>query len=433
MYLAKIPLTEIIVEDRVRKDLGDMPAFMTTFEEFGQLQTITVLKQVDGTFKLLAGGRRYAALTLKNFESANCTVLEGLSDLQGRKIELYENIHRKSLDHIEEANAIREIHELYMVELGQGSMDGTSWNQKKTGELLRVDQKTISNALVLSEGAAFIPDLKKTKNKTEAMRVIRGVKTEAIRQELSRRTTAAQSEGKEGIDEAKDKLAKCYIVGDCMDPENGLPSLPDNIFDFFNLDPPWGIDYASLGASEYKEGYEDKAVDYIPRLQALLPHVFRTLKDKRWIVFWCAEDFTRETKMLLEQVGFNVAPIPLVWKKMGQQGANRQPEQILTSNYERAIYARKGDAVLTKPSLNTFDFIRKTGNIHPSEKPVELEQILLATFSLVGYRVCIPFLGSGNGLFAANSCGMPAFGYDLSDTYRGGFLQRLQTFPAQLV
>lgn len=32
-----------------------------------------------------------------------------------------------------------------------------------------------------------------------------------------------------------------FILGDCMNPENGLPSYPDNYFDLAIVDPPYGI------------------------------------------------------------------------------------------------------------------------------------------------------------------------------------------------
>lgn len=32
-----------------------------------------------------------------------------------------------------------------------------------------------------------------------------------------------------------------FILGDCMNKNNGLPSMPDNLFDFAIVDPPYKI------------------------------------------------------------------------------------------------------------------------------------------------------------------------------------------------
>ena len=50
---------------------------------------------------------------------------------------------------------------------------------------------------------------------------------------------------------------------------------------------------------------------------------------------------------------------------------------------------------------------------------------LYDTFAFTGSRVLIPFLGSGNGLLAAEELGMEGLGYDLSKAHRDSFLVKL--------
>ena len=47
------------------------------------------------------------------------------------------------------------------------------------------------------------------------------------------------------------------------------------------------------------------------------------------------------------------------------------------------------------------------------------------TFAFQGSRVLIPFLGSGNGLLAAEQLNMEGLGYDLSKAHRDSFLIKL--------
>lgn len=45
-----------------------------------------------------------------------------------------------------------------------------------------------------------------------------------------------------------------FILGDCMNPENGLPSYPDKFFDLAIVDPPYGIGVDSQSFSTSKHG-----------------------------------------------------------------------------------------------------------------------------------------------------------------------------------
>ena len=55
-----IPIEDVIVEERIRKDLGDIQGLAKNIREIGLLNPITVRKVKDG-YKLLAGHRRLQA------------------------------------------------------------------------------------------------------------------------------------------------------------------------------------------------------------------------------------------------------------------------------------------------------------------------------------------------------------------------------------
>jgi len=66
--------------------------------------------------------------------------------------------------------------------------------------------------------------------------------------------------------------------------------------------------------------------------------------------------------------------------------------------------------------------------IHPTERPIEMIQEVLQTFTQANSRVFVPFLGSGNTLLAANNAQMNAFGFDLDkeSEYQPNFTKRVQ-------
>ena len=50
-----------------------------------------------------------------------------------------------------------------------------------------------------------------------------------------------------------------FIHGDCMDPDIGLPSYPDNHFDLAIVDPPYGIgDFTKVGDADFYKKRADK-------------------------------------------------------------------------------------------------------------------------------------------------------------------------------
>jgi site-specific DNA-methyltransferase (adenine-specific) len=101
------------------------------------------------------------------------------------------------------------------------------------------------------------------------------------------------------------------------------------------------------------------------------------------------------------------------------------------------FYAWKGQPALNKAGRsNEFHFSPVPANqkSHPTERPIELMKEIYDTFAFSGSRILIPFLGSGNGLLAANQLGMSACGFELSKSYKDSFLVKahlLMQKPAQ--
>ena len=59
--IRELPLTDVLVADRARGDLGDIDALAESIRQEGLLQPI-VVRPLDERFQLIAGRRRLAAL-----------------------------------------------------------------------------------------------------------------------------------------------------------------------------------------------------------------------------------------------------------------------------------------------------------------------------------------------------------------------------------
>jgi hypothetical protein len=88
------------------------------------------------------------------------------------------------------------------------------------------------------------------------------------------------------------------------------------------------------------------------------------------------------------------------------------------------FYARKGAATINKPGhSNIFDTppIAPQKKVHPTEKPIELYEEIISTFTPQGGKLLVPFAGSGNSLLAGANLGFEVLGFDLSQEYKNGY------------
>ena len=120
MEIASIPLAAISVSAfNTRKDLdagtedagiGDLAA---SIRERGLLGPITVRRQPDGGFELIAGQRRFLACQQLGMASIPAIVRDDLDDTDATVISLVENVHRADMSPLDKAQAYQRIHERY--------------------------------------------------------------------------------------------------------------------------------------------------------------------------------------------------------------------------------------------------------------------------------------------------------------------------------
>lgn len=107
----------------------------------------------------------------------------------------------------------------------------------------------------------------------------------------------------------------------------------------------------------------------------------------------------------------------LVWEKgwpgLGDLDAN------WANSFELIIYAKKGRRPLPerRPSVIAIDRLPSGKMIHPTEKPVELIELLLRMSTNPGDLVVDPFAGSGSTLLAARNMGRNAIGYEIDEEH----------------
>ena len=144
------------VRDKFQKYCEDDESLIISIREHGLIQPI-LIRPLSHGFEIVAGHRRYQACKSLRWRFIPCKIRE-MTNKQAFEIQLSENIQRKSMDPIEEAEAFRR----YVIDFGWG---GVSDLAKKIGkseeyvshriQLLKLSEeiknKIVSNRLNVSK------------------------------------------------------------------------------------------------------------------------------------------------------------------------------------------------------------------------------------------------------------------------------------------
>jgi DNA modification methylase len=441
-----VALASIQYGDRIREDFGELEELKASILRRGIIQTLAVKRLDDGSYLLLAGGRRWKACTELGVERVPVRIYDrDLNDEEIKAIELEENLYRKDLSWQEEVALKAQIHELQLNIHGGAKVstapDAPGWSKRDTAELLGESATNTAADLNLSTFLEAIPELKNCDTKAEATKLLKKLTNQVKVDTLAKQ--ASEMHCNTPIEILRQQIMSNYLIRDCVE---GMKEVEDEVIDLVEIDPPYAIklkenkfalnrgdkQHDNLQADDYNEIDGDK---YLPFMEQVFKESYRCLKKDGWLLCWFGPDPWFEPLLhLLRKTGFVVKGMPALWVK--NVGQTMMPSRYLGNSYEMFFYARKGSASIQKQGrLNTFNYPTTSGNnrIHLTERPVELIEDVLDTFALPGSRVMVPFLGSGNTILAAYNKGMQAFGFDLTDNYRNHFVARVMNFTPKTI
>ena len=99
---------DIVLNLRVRKNLGDISALMESMKKHGLLNPITVTRKGE----LIAGHRRLESAKRLGWQYIEVTVLSDQNEIDKLEMEIEENTQRKALSPDELADAYRRLEKL---------------------------------------------------------------------------------------------------------------------------------------------------------------------------------------------------------------------------------------------------------------------------------------------------------------------------------
>lgn len=197
-------------------------------------------------------------------------------------------------------------------------------------------------------------------------------------------------------------------------------------------DPPYGMAFKSGSAQTAagkkwveeieNDGDLDGAVDIF--LDAMTPLVDKTAEHADMYVFCRWSMLGNWIDVVNALPPFEVKNV-LIWDKgtpgMGDVEAN------WGFSYECIIYAKKGRRPVPsrRSSIISVDRTPSSQHIHPTQKPVQLMEILVGMSTNPGDLVVDPFAGSGSTIVAAEKLGRRGIGIELTDNFSERARQRL--------
>ena len=433
--LKMIDVSSIIIEDRARQDLGDLQSLEESLKASGLVQPLAVQELEDGSYKLLAGERRYTVLLANECTEVPVRIYPSdISELEMKIIEKSENFYRKDFEYHELDALVLEIHRLEQEVKGvsyKGGAGGQGHTLKDTAEIFGVSDVSIHSSIKRAEAREAFPELfEHCKTQKDATTVIKKMDEATITQTLADKIEREKSAGTET---SLTKLINSYILGDFFE---GVKKIPDGVMHLIEIDPPYAIDLASQkkkdGESKYQlDDYNEVNEEtYQTFLAKTFQECYRVMADHSWLICWFApQPWFEKVFIELNSAGFGTTRMCGVWTKPSS-GQNMNPTIRLSNAYEMFFYAWKGQPALNKAGRsNIFAYppVPPQQKTHPTERPVELMREIYSTFAFTGSRILIPFLGSGNGLIAAHTLDMTALGFELSKSYRDSFLVKVHS------
>jgi ParB family chromosome partitioning protein len=125
--IEEIPITYIVHQSvMLRYKIRGISELSISIKKDGLLQPI-IVRPINSGFEIVAGNRRFHAIKLLKWRKIPCHILE-LDNREAFEVSLIENVHRHTLDPIEEAHAFKK----YVTDFGWGGISQLSRRLSKS-------------------------------------------------------------------------------------------------------------------------------------------------------------------------------------------------------------------------------------------------------------------------------------------------------------
>jgi DNA modification methylase len=463
----KVPIKDIRIGERVRKEYGDLEALANSIGRYGQLQAIIL---TDGNL-LVAGERRLEAIKLLGQETIDVVYRAELDETGLKELELEENIRRKEFSWPEEVSALSDLYSLKQARYGVPSPNGVrvdgapvGFGLKDASAELDRSMASLSMDMQLAQAIRDFPQLAQEKTKSAAFKRFKRMRELQLRQELAKRSAVSQDNEIDRLITAApmsaidiaEQLASASVESDEPRPAPSAPlvkkagfkgygilyngdsryvlrNLPSASVDCIITDPPYalalhgGADDTTAGKRliEYHGGlYDDDPHKVIEMLDNVFRELARILKPNGHMYLFFHHNWYEDMyHMLRRHFGKDIAgndavePTPIIWIK--NTSGMGDPYSRWVYAYEPCMFVNRGRPLVKAQDYNylKIDTVPPAQKIHPTEKPLALLRALIEASCTQNEVVLDCFSGSGSTLIAAIELGVRFYGIELDETY----------------
>ena len=408
----------VVSSGRGRKDFKNLNSLMESIESIGLLHPCVVAQSEEDEEKyvLIAGERRYRSMCILGWKELPCTSRDDLSPLERKEAELEENLRRENLAWTEEIELYRQIDDIKR-EIHGSRMPGSKdkgWTTKDTAENLGISK---SSAYKQIQFAKFLKANPKYKEEIKNLPLNTAMKKVDMIQLAERNERL--------LDQGLIKVSINLKLGSCIDL---IKELEDDSVDLLLTDIPYGIEAISAvlngkegaGSVAYKglisESDNLTKMEIIGILEVLLPELKRVLKASAHFYIFFAFKLYIELFQLLEENGFIVHDVPIIWNKGRSTTIFKGYEYMAC--YEPILYGcvPPKEKRFQQPGKLIVEYtpLMSKQKLHPFQKPEELLTYLIKQSTNIGDVVLDPFAGSGSTLLTAKKLNRNVIGFEIN-------------------
>ena len=395
-------LTEIIIKDRARAEVGDITSLANSISMVGQLTPILI----DENNILIDGLHRLKALESLDLTTVEVRIVSGITLDDHFLIELLSNMDRKEFAWHEEIELKYKLHN-YWAKAAKD--DDKSWGYRETSKRLQCSLGGLSTDLAFAEALKIFPELKEQTTKGRARELYKALGDQATAIQRMDSFTDVEKERMKALqsgvvppiekperipkndkvfkadptlttEKEKEALNNIDVIYVAENYKTFLDKIPDDSVGLVELDPPYAIAFnENYGKAS---GIESKATDWTEKQLYefyfnYLPLIYNKMLDASWVLCWTGKEHYLEINKIAKETGFATQQ-PGSWVK--PSGSTNQPKKSMISNWEMFLLFRKGEAQFNTPSL--LSAVQLATNpaskrIHQWEKPIELYDTLL--------------------------------------------------------
>ena len=229
-------------------------------------------------------------------------------------------------------------------------------------------------------------------------------------------------------------MKNTVLHGDCLQL---MKDIPDKSIDLILTDPPYRV---ISGGNKHKDGVgwkgsileknDGKIFTHNDiKLEQWIPEMYRVLKDGSHFYTMTNTLNLENTLKVCRENGFGLHNV-LIWKK-NNQVLNRW--YMKSVEYILFFYKKPAKKINIVGSSQVLEFNNPRNKLHPTEKPVELMEIMINNSTKEGELVLDPFAGSGTTGVACKNTGRNYILMEKEQEYIDIINKRLDSNPSDLL